>query len=173
MVTTRVNGQIAVSKISRLSMRQTRIIGVCQLLQLLVEEEVPPEPQQLHLQQLHLPLVKVYHLGLEINGVMTKTTTLHVSLMVGIAAIIINLIGIGIAQLANAFLEVPPKPQQLHLLVKVLEVKKIGSGIIIVMTKTTMPLVNLMVGIAVIILQAIGTGIAVLANVFLANLDKD
>jgi len=41
------------------------------------------------------------------------------------------------------------------------------------MTKTTISHVNLMVGIAVIIPQQIGTGIAVLANVFLANLDKD
>jgi len=44
---------------------------------------------------------------------------------------------------------------------------------VIVMMKTTMLLVSLMVGIAVIIIDQIGTGIALLANVFLPNLDKD
>jgi hypothetical protein len=44
---------------------------------------------------------------------------------------------------------------------------------IIVMTKTTMPHVNLMVGIVVIMINLIGIFIAPLANVFLANLDKD
>jgi hypothetical protein len=93
-------------------MRQTRIFGVYQLLHLHVEEEVPLDPQQLLQPQQQLPLlVKAYNLGLEITIVMMKTTMLHVSLMVEIAVIMINLIGIFIAQTANV----------LNLLVKVLE----------------------------------------------------